>query len=403
MLAYHKFLQQKYDIKHTESVDRCTDCDVEYTDVVSNGAHYFTCTVCGISMLNHDKNECLDISNNDMVDKHESSDSGKAVYSASNTNYTYRSLYNNSEESSDLTKRNNLKKELKIVNKTKLNNMLPIYAIEDTIDFYFKSITNKTKRKNNKNKILGASIQLICRKKYKINIADIDICVCFEIDRSALIEGRHFIEKTSKTEDYSIDTKMEDSINSYLDKFFVNELLLREFVLEMYNRINSKRIVEITKTQPLTRIIALIVLAIGDSREITHEYVRSKGIELTEATYKGIITKIYNYEHIFRKTFKKYKIPLPKNWLQMEDYSNIITQNFEIKDPIKLGVINACINRVKEKSVITDEKSNTLDIVCLCYILLVKIYKYNGIYINIKTKHYRECVDANIGLFKKLI
>jgi hypothetical protein len=396
----------------------CTDCMREMQNIYLNGIHYFICSICNQKAENHEKNEKLDIHNNDMItDVNIDRSSGKVSYSQSKVNMSARSIYSNDIKAQEQNKKLVLKKELICINEQKMQKMIPINCIDETIDLYFEAIKSKTKRKNNKNKILGASLQIVAKKKYAIGITNMDICQFFGIDQSSLIDGQSVVFPAAIDLGYYEEAKRgerdkdRDTIDSYLDKFFIYEPNHRKFVIEMFTRINEKNIIEIKSTQPLSRIIAIIVMLIeltgkfcNPPRSVNHTYVQEKGIKLTEATYKSLINKIYSYEKIFRKVFIRNEIPFPSKWKSTEDYTKIVNHVFKIEDEKKLGIINQFINRTIDKGVITVEKKDTLDIPCIAYIFLVKLFKFGGNEFNSKNLiTYNKSIESKYQLYNKLI
>jgi hypothetical protein len=117
-----------------------------------------------------------------------------------------------------------------------------------------------------------------------------------------------------------------------------------------------------------------------------------------------LINKIYSYEKIFRKVFIRNEIPFPSKWKGTEDYTKIVNHVFKIEDEKKLGIINQFINRTIDKGVITVEKKDTLDIPCIAYIFLVKLFKFAGNEFNSKNLiTYNKSIESKYQLYNKLI
>lgn len=51
-----------------------------------------------------------------------------------------------------------------------MKKMIPINCLQETVDLYFESIKTKTKRKNNKSKILRACLQSTLRRIICANV-----------------------------------------------------------------------------------------------------------------------------------------------------------------------------------------------------------------------------------------
>jgi hypothetical protein len=391
----------------------CDDCECLMQNIYSNGIHYFLCRTCNSQTENHEKNEKIDIHSNDMIDNINIDRSGKLSYTRSKVNISSRLINSNDAKSQEMNKKGVLKKELVFINEQKMQKMIPINCLDETIDLYFEAIKSKTKRKNNKNKILGACLQIVAKKKYSIGITNMDICQFFGIDQSSLIDGQSIVFNAAIEQGYYEEAKVgerdkdRDTIDSYLDKFFIYEPNHRRFVIEMFTRINEKNLIEIKSTQPLSRIIAIIVMLVeltgktsNPPRVINHKYVQEKGIKLTEATYKTLINKIYGYEKIFRKVFVRNEIPFPPKWKISEDYSKIVAHVFKLDDEKRLSIINQFINRTIDKEIIPKDQ---IDIPCIAYVFLVKLYKFDGEFVNKNLERYSKIIESKYSVYNKLL
>lgn len=414
-----KYFEQHYQNKFSpppkiNDPSICADCECIMQNVYSNGIHYYICKTCNNKSEDHERNEKLDIHSNDMIGDINIDRSGKMSFTQSRVNVSSRLINTNDAKAQEINKKIVLKKELMHINDVKMQKMIPINGIDETIDLYFDAIKSKTKRKNNKNKILGACLQIVAKKKYKIGITNMDICLFFGIDQSSLIEGQNIVFPAAIDGGYYEEAKTgerdkdRDTIDSYLDKFFIYEPKHRKFVIDMFMRINEKNLIEIKSTQPLSRIIAIIVLLIelvgkncNPPRVISHKYVQDKGIKLTEATYKTLINKICGYEKIFKKVFVRNDIPFPAKWKVSEDYTKIVSHVFKIDDEKKLSIVNQLINRTIDKGVI--ETKEQLDIPCIAYVFLVKLYTFSGEFASKNIDMYSKIIESKYKVYNKII
>ena len=74
----------------------------------------------------------------------------------------------------------------------------------------------------------------------------------------------------------------------------------------------------------------------------------------------------------------------------------------KINDEKKIEIINSFINRTIDKKIV-ENKDGSIEIPCVAYIFLVKLFKFDGEFTSDKLQLYNNEINKNIGIYNKLL
>lgn len=164
--------------------------------------------------------------------------------------------------------------------------------------------------------VLGACIYVQCQKA-KVTKTKAQIATMLKIEEAKITFGLKELQQYGKIGVVDIPENV-DPTNDYIDRFF--EIFdipqeYKQFILDLIDRMNKKRIEECMQCFNTTKCIGVIfflnkLLDLG----ITHEQIAANCSNITRDTYLNISNAIQNNEIKLKKVFIKHKVKLPPNW-----------------------------------------------------------------------------------------
>lgn len=289
----------------------CENCGNNMRDAET----YYVCENCG-QIAEHIQKE---VNINDCKAHYNSNKSGKGV-----SNGKHNSNNNTDHKSLALSK---IKDNIKMLNANSKNVRIPESVISFAIQKIYNSIRNyRVSRCDRKNGIIANCLLVACRHLHIPRTPD-EIAEIMQIEKTVITSNQTIVLKYIQEHNLFI-------ANENLPEFefmnrFANALNLKpiyiNFAIELLNAEQVRCLTIIHNSKLNTRCAGVInfLLEIYGNKTIQEEIididpVTAKKIEeitkVAQTTFKKTTQIFYKYYRLFKSTFKRNRMPMPKEW-----------------------------------------------------------------------------------------
>ncbi len=292
----------------------CTTCNIKLIIIGSS----YVCDKCGFESEKDTYSEITSVATNYNVNNNGFVSirfTGKGSYN------NQRSLYKTSADYSKYRKVNTLK------DMNNWNNLSEKYHIPKNViveaNEMFAQIKEKgyVFRKDGKRGVLSACLYYACYNN-GISKTPTEIAQFSLIEEKFQSQGDRILHDLNEKGIINIPTKI-NPIFDYINRYF--EILnidakYKPFIIDLIKRADDKNIHLLHDNKTNTKAIGSIYILIDRTdykKTITKEKIE-KECGISKTTFIRYCDIIYNYYKLFKRVFKKHKIPMPIEWKKKE-------------------------------------------------------------------------------------
>jgi len=197
--------------------------------------------------------------------------------------------------------------------------ILPKNIIDESIQLFFniKTVSTDIYRKDTKLGIMANCLYITCYK-YKLSKTIKEISAIFNITEKIYNKGEKKIRELKEKNMIEVCdiNPMEDLIERYLELLDIDKMW-KFFIIDIIKKAEEKKLHILNDTKQNTRCVGVIYLLtdrLPQYKSITKEVIQEK-CGVSKNTYlKYCNNVVYSYYKLFKHIFKKYSVPMKKEW-----------------------------------------------------------------------------------------
>ncbi len=184
-------------------------------------------------------------------------------------------------------------------------------------------------RNRHKLGVLGACIYN-CSMKHNVTRTIKEIATACDIEEKYISNGERYLQQLNEKKIITLTTKV-NPVSDYLDRYLAILKIDRKykpFLVELVTRTEKKKLHLIYDSKINTRCIGTIYILVTRIPELSK---RIKPADIANAADVGktTFTKMYKmvneYSEVFKKTFRRHRIPMPASWKKKKHINTTAT------------------------------------------------------------------------------